>query len=120
MDTILGVDLLRLTEPLAPGDSLRLRVVQRLAVRGYPNSAPDRSLGNNGSFLNRELFPSLGYSPGGELGSDELPRKYKPAPARRPRLRNSPEALQPPSFTAPPDFGPFRPKVSARASRFDN
>jgi ABC-type transport system involved in multi-copper enzyme maturation permease subunit len=112
VDTTFGVHLLRLTEPLEPGDSLRLQVVQRLAVRGYPNGTPDRSLVTNGSFLNRELFPTLGYSTGGELGSDELRRKYKLAPARRSRPRNDAKALQRQSFFADADFVAFDATVS--------
>ena len=112
VDTVFGVHLLRLTEPLAPGDSLHLQVVQRLAVRGYPNGTPDRSLVTNGSFLNRELFPTLGYSTGGELGSDELRRKYKLAPARRSRPRNDAKALQRQSFFADADFVAFDATVS--------
>ena len=63
-DTAFGVRLLRLAQPLAPGDTVRLHVVQRLAARGFPNGAPDRSLVANGTFLNREWFPTLGYSQG--------------------------------------------------------
>lgn len=112
VDTVFGVHLLRLSAPLAPGDSLRLQVVQRLAVRGHPNDTPNRSLVTNGSFLNRELFPTLGYSTGGELGSDELRRKYKLAPARRSRPRNDAEALQRQSFFADADFVAFDATVS--------
>ena len=106
-DSTFGVHLMRLARPLAPGDTLQLHVVQRLAVRGYPNAAPDRSLVENGTFLNREMFPTLGYSTDGELASDELRRKYKLSPARRARPRSDSAALQRNAFVADADFVAF-------------
>jgi ABC-type transport system involved in multi-copper enzyme maturation permease subunit len=111
-DTAFGVRLLRLAQPLAPGDTLRLHVVQRLAARGFPNGAPDRSLVANGTFLNREWFPTLGYSQGGELGSDELRKKYGLPPTRRALPRTDVAGLQRQSFTADADFVAFDATVS--------
>jgi hypothetical protein len=111
-DTAFGVRLLRLAQPLAPGDTLRLHVVQRLAARGFPNGAPDRSLVENGTFLNRDWFPTLGYSQGGELGSDELRKKYGLPPTRRALPRTDVAGLQRQSFTADADFVAFDATVS--------
>jgi ABC-2 type transport system permease protein len=107
-----GVNLLKLVTPLAAGDSMRLRVVQRFAVRGYPNGQPDRSLVENGTFLNRDKFASLGYQTDDELGSDELRRKYKLPLARRGKPRSDSVALQRQSFMADADFALFEAIVS--------
>ena len=112
VDTAFGVHLVRFDRPLAPGDTARLTVVQRAAVNGFPNGSPDRSIVENGTFLNREAFPTLGYSEGGELGSDELRRKYKLPPTRRSRPRDDAVALQEQSFFRDADFVAFDATVS--------
>lgn len=111
-DTTFGVRLLRLARPLAPGDTMRLHVVQRLAARGIPNGEPDRALVRNGSFLNRERFPSLGYSRDIELDSDELRRTHELQPARRALPRTDTLALQRQFFLADADYVAFDATVS--------
>ncbi|MEO7522310.1 MAG: M1 family aminopeptidase, partial [Gemmatimonas sp.] len=111
-DEQFGINLMKLATPLAPGDSMRLRVVQRFAVRGYPNGQPDRSLVENGTFFNRDKFASLGYQTDDELGSDELRRKYKLPLARRGKARSDSAALQRQSFLADADFVSFEATVS--------
>jgi ABC-type transport system involved in multi-copper enzyme maturation permease subunit len=111
-DTVFGVRLLRLATPLAPGDTLRLHVVQRLARRGFPDGSPDRALVRNGTFLNRDRFPSLGYSRESELGSDELRRTHRLAPARRALPRSDSAALQRQDFFQDADFVAFDATVS--------
>jgi ABC-type transport system involved in multi-copper enzyme maturation permease subunit len=112
VDTVFGVHLVRLDRPLGPGDTARLTVVQRAVVNGFPNGSPDRSIVENGTFLNREAFPTLGYSQGSELGSDELRRKYKLPPARRSKPREDSVALQRQSFFGDADFVTFDATVS--------
>ena len=111
-DTTFGVRLLRLARPLAPGDTMRLHVVQRLAARGIPNGEPDRALVRNGSFLNRERFPSLGYNREIELDSDELRRTHELQPARRALPRTDTLALQRQFFIADADYVAFDATVS--------
>ncbi|WP_373064498.1 ABC transporter permease/M1 family aminopeptidase [Gemmatimonas sp.] len=111
-DTVFGVRLVKLASPLAPGDSLRLRVVQHHARRGYPSGEPDRSLVENGTFFNRDKFPSLGYRADLELQSDELRRKYKLPLQRRGKSRTDALGLQVQSFVADADFVSFEATVS--------
>ncbi len=111
-DAPFGVHLLRLAAPLLPGDTLRLQVVQRFAVRGYPNGQPDRSLVKNGTFFNRDKFPSFGYAEGNEIQSDELRRKYKLPLQRRGRPRTDTVGLNRQSFFGDADFLSFEATVS--------
>jgi ABC-type transport system involved in multi-copper enzyme maturation permease subunit len=111
-DTTWGVRLVRLATPLVAGDSLRVRSVQRFRVRGYPNGEPDRSLVGNGTFFNRERFPTFFYSQGSELQSDELRRKYKLPLQRRGQPRTDSVALFRQSFLADADMASFEAVVS--------
>lgn len=111
-DTAFGVRLVRLGTPLAPGDSLRLHTVQHFARRGYPSGQPDRSLVENGTFFNRDKFPTLGYNKGFEIASDELRRKYALPMQRRGNPRTDRASLQRQSFVADADFVTFEATVS--------
>jgi hypothetical protein len=111
-DTLYGVRLVRLATPLVAGDSLRVRTVQRFRVRGYPNGEPDQSLVANGTFLNRDKFPTFFYAQSSELQSDELRRKYKLPLQRRGRPRTDRDALARQSFLADADLASFEAVVS--------
>ncbi len=89
-DSVNGVFVFALGAPLAAGDSLRLRYAVHYAHRGFPNGEPGHEISANGSFLNRDAFPTIGYAGNGEMGDDELRRKYKlPVKERTPRLDDS-------------------------------
>lgn len=111
-DTVFGVRLIRLQQPLAAGDTLRLRSVQRFHVRGYPSGQPDRSLVANGTFFNRDKFPTFFYDNAKELQSDELRRKYKLPLQRRGKPRTDSIALYRQSFLADADAASFTATVS--------
>ncbi|MEZ4586761.1 MAG: M1 family aminopeptidase [Gemmatimonadales bacterium] len=86
-DSALGTRILRLREPLAPGDTIKLRYRARWIERGFGNDGVNTDIVENGTFINSQYFPALGYQPGGELGSDEARRKEKlPERERMPRL----------------------------------
>ncbi|MBM4187042.1 MAG: hypothetical protein FJ206_06985 [Gemmatimonadetes bacterium] len=86
-DSLLGTTIHRLATPLAPGDTIRLRYRARFAQRGYSNDGPTTAIAANGSFINSEYFPVLGYQAAGEIASDDDRRKEKLAPkARMPSL----------------------------------
>ena len=74
-DTLYNFDIYQLTEPLNPDDSLSLSfTVHNKPNRFLRNNSPVRS---NGTFMNSgQLFPSLGYSSGGELTDNEVRAKY--------------------------------------------
>lgn len=91
-DTVGGVRLYRLTTPLAPNDSITLRYRAHYDSRGFPTAGPDTSMATistrnaisgNGSFINYESFPQLGYRTEFELTSDDARRKEKLSPRVR-------------------------------------
>jgi ABC-2 type transport system permease protein len=111
-DTLRGVRLVRLATPLVAGESLHVRTIQRFRVRGYPSGQPDRSLVENGTFLNRDMFPAFFYDAGRELQSDELRRKYALPLQRRGKSRTDSVALRQQSFLADADRATFEATVS--------
>jgi ABC-type transport system involved in multi-copper enzyme maturation permease subunit len=111
-DTTWGVRLVRLATPLRAGDSLRVRSVQRFRVRGYPSGEPDVSLVHNGTFFNRDKFPTFFYAQNSELQSDELRRKYGLPLQRRGSPRTDSVALFRQSFLSDADLATFEAVVS--------
>ncbi|MBY0488388.1 MAG: ABC transporter permease [Gemmatimonadaceae bacterium] len=111
-DTVFGVQLIKLGSPLLAGDTVRVRSVQRFRVRGYPSGQPDRSLVANGTFFNRDKFPTFFYDNQKELQSDELRRKYKLALQRRGKPRTDSASLYRQSFLADADAATFTATVS--------
>jgi hypothetical protein len=107
-----GVRLVRLASPLAPGDSLHVRSVQHFQTRGYPSGQPDRSLVENGTFFNRDKFPTFFYNNQNELQSDELRRKYKLPLQRRGLPRTDSLGLSRQSFLADAAAATFEATVS--------
>lgn len=86
-DSARGTRLFRLETPLRPGDTLRLRYRARWIERGFRNDGVNTDIVSNGTFVNSQYFPSLGYQPGLELTSEEARRKEKlPDRPRMPSL----------------------------------
>jgi ABC-type transport system involved in multi-copper enzyme maturation permease subunit len=91
-DTLQGVRLYRLATALAPGDSITLRYRAHFESRGFPSAGPDtataqistrNAISANGSFVNYEYFPVLGYVAALELATDDDRRKEKLSPKVR-------------------------------------
>ncbi len=74
-DSVYNFDIYILASPLQPGDSLTLTfTVHNRANTFLRNHSPVRG---NGTFINNgQIFPSLGYSTGGEMQDDETRKKY--------------------------------------------
>ena len=78
-DTVFNFDIYQLDKKLQPGDSLQLTV----AVKSEENSMFQRksSIIENGTFINNfSMFPSLGYSTGGELTDNKTRKKHNLPP----------------------------------------
>ncbi|SNR16734.1 M1 family aminopeptidase [Tenacibaculum jejuense] len=73
-DTIQNFDIYKLKTPLQPGDSLELN----FTVKNKPNTfwRKNSPVRENGTFMNSSIFPSFGYSDGGELRDDKTREKY--------------------------------------------
>ncbi|NVJ88589.1 MAG: hypothetical protein HWD82_04030 [Flavobacteriaceae bacterium] len=74
-DTILNFDIYYFENKIMPGDTLELAVtVESKKNTTYVQKSPVRE---NGTFINNfTMFPSLGYSPQGELTDDQTRKKY--------------------------------------------
>ncbi|WKD86334.1 hypothetical protein KCTC32516_01704 [Polaribacter huanghezhanensis] len=74
-DTILNFDIYKFDKKIIPGDTLELAIT----VKSDENTLfkINSPVLENGTFINNFLmFPSLGYSPSGELTDDETRKKY--------------------------------------------
>lgn len=84
-DLEFGVKILKLNNPLEPGDSLRLTFEMAYRPRGIFDkvSSPIES---NGTFINYSYLPTIGYNANGELAENSARKKYglppKPGMAR--------------------------------------
>ncbi|MCF6347421.1 MAG: hypothetical protein L3J20_03875 [Flavobacteriaceae bacterium] len=93
-DTIYHFDVYQLKESLQPNDSISLTFTVKNKKNTFlKRHSPVRS---NGTFINSSIFPSLGYSSGGELQDDETRKKYdlpenklKPHPSDSTALANT-------------------------------
>lgn len=91
-DTALDQRMYRLARPMAPGDTLAIKVSGGWKPKGISNSVEFTGLVDNGSFFNNmDLVPSIGYEPGGELTDREKRRKHGlPPNERMPKLSDDP------------------------------
>ncbi len=82
-DSAMGTRILRFDPVLAPGDTARLRYRARWEQKGFRNTGPETVVVDNGTFVNSEYFPVLGYQAGGEITSEEDRKKEKLPPRER-------------------------------------
>ncbi|WP_435262091.1 M1 family aminopeptidase [Tenacibaculum sp. nBUS_03] len=93
-DTIQNFDIYKLKTPLQPGDSLELKFTVKNKLNNFfRKNSPVR---RNGTFMNSGIYPSFGYSDGGELRDNKTRKKYglgkndlKPHPSDSTALGNT-------------------------------
>jgi ABC-2 type transport system permease protein len=87
-DRRLGVAIYKLKTPLAPGASMPFDFDIDYAPRGFTNGTGETFLVHNGTFLNSQALPQLGYQAGRRLTDRNDRRKYglKPDVPRMPPL----------------------------------
>lgn len=61
-------------EPMMPGDTVELTFDFDNKIEGFSNGGISSAIAGNGTFLNSDIFPSIGYNSGIEL-SDDADRK---------------------------------------------
>ncbi len=83
----LGIRIYKLTRPLQPGETRQLHFELTRHEVGFPNDGSDMRVVHNGTFVDSEFLPAIGYSEQAELGDDTARRKYGLQPkARMPDL----------------------------------
>ena len=82
-DSYFGIKMMKLTQPLLPGDSVAFNFELHYAQHGFENAVTDQSVVNNGTFINSRYFPSIGYNPDAELSENVARKKYGLAPKPR-------------------------------------
>ena len=76
-DPRLKVGIYKLSPPLEPGDTLRLRYTGRFHARGFENQVRFTELVDNGSFFNNsDISPIIGYDRQRELSEKRYRKKY--------------------------------------------
>ena len=78
-----GLHAFRLSRPLAPGATTELAYHLTYANRGFENEGSDTRIVENGTFIDGEYLPGLGYSSQKELSDDEARRKHGLGPRER-------------------------------------
>ena len=76
-----GYHAFRLARPLAPGDSTVLRFDLEHLTRGFEDEPSFFPVVQNGTFVNSQYLPGIGYNPMGEL-DDEAARARQGLPPR--------------------------------------
>lgn len=82
-DSVNGVRIIRLEQPLAPGDSLNFDFEFYYAPHSFYHASSSMIMGN-GTFINNDIFPSIGYNENSELSENTARVEYGLPP--RPRL----------------------------------
>jgi ABC-2 type transport system permease protein len=74
--------ILRLQQPLQPGDSVQLNFDLAYTNPGFQNRGSNTSMVYNGTFVNSQLLPHIGYQPDVELSDDDTRKEQglKPKP----------------------------------------
>jgi ABC-2 type transport system permease protein len=71
-----GVKLVKFTNPVQPGDSIPFAFEIQYKPLGFENDNTETDIVYNGTFFNNQVFPSIGYNPDAELGSNAARKKY--------------------------------------------
>lgn len=82
-DKYYGTKLMKLLQPLMPGDSMLFSFEMRVAPHGFENGSTNTSIVENGTFFNNSYFPSIGYNANGELSENVARKKYDLPPKPR-------------------------------------
>ncbi|MBJ6119525.1 ABC transporter permease [Pontibacter sp. BT310] len=77
-----GYRIYKLAKPMQPGDSMRLNLDLHYATKGFRNNGSNTGIVYNGTFINSEYLPKIGYRSGVELSDDDLRKEHglKPKP----------------------------------------
>jgi ABC-type transport system involved in multi-copper enzyme maturation permease subunit len=82
-DKALAYAIYKLNKPLEPTQTITLDFELSYEYKGFGNSPSNNFLTYNGTFLNNQVFPSIGYQPLGELDADGVRKEYGLPPRQR-------------------------------------
>ena len=116
-DTTFGFRLYRLARPLAPGDSLPLRLDLFYQERGFPNAGSNTDIVANGTFISSGYLPGLGYREGVELSGDQDRKNYGLKPKPRMAKVDDMKARQNTYISDDADWIRFRTTISTEADQ---
>ncbi len=90
-DKKLKFRIVKLAQPLQPGDSVQINMSLRWQAKGFENEVRFRRLNDNGTFFDHsDILPVIGYSRDQELDDKNKRKKYKlPVRERMPKLDES-------------------------------
>lgn len=87
-----GYHILKLNQPLQPGDSLKMEFRQNFTSPGFTDS-PNSFVVYNGTFLDNYHFPTIGYNHDIELGDENIRAEFGLKSQLRMAKINDPAAL---------------------------
>lgn len=82
-DQKLAYMIYRLDQPLKPQATLTLDFELAYENKGFKNSPSNNFITFNGTFVNQQLFPKVGYQPLGELSQDGVRESHGLKPKKR-------------------------------------
>jgi len=83
----------KLSQSLAPGDTLKMNFKQTLKSKGFENNSSDIDMVYNGTFFDNAVLPSFGYRNKYELQDENDRKDFKLAPQLQRNKRNDVKEL---------------------------
>lgn len=111
-DKQFGFHIYHLNKPLLPGDSLKMDFALDYETKGFANSDPDHKVVFNGTFIDNQFFPRIGYTDIGELKDDDRRKVQGLKPRDRLRPATDPVAVKQGSIAKDADLIRFAMTVS--------
>ena len=88
-DELLGMRILKLTQPLAAGEEINMDFTVTVRNQGFTNSGRPDSVNLNGTFFNNaQMFPALGYVANELTDRNERRKRGLGEPQRMPKLED--------------------------------
>ncbi|MEM8893241.1 MAG: M1 family aminopeptidase [Bacteroidota bacterium] len=88
-----GYMIYELKAPLMPGDSVNFEFKTMFETKGFEEDGGSTNVVHNGTFINNSSFPSIGYSSGIELNSDDDREDNDLTPKERLMTQEDPRGL---------------------------
>ena len=116
-DRAKGYQIFRLGRPLMPGDSARMTFDLEMDSRGFEDSPDYGPVVGNGTFMNSQLIPQIGYNPEGELMDEGARERYGLPPRPRAASIHDPRARTRNFVSPDADWIAFEVTVSTSADQ---